>query len=545
MPLYTIHALRPRYVQQISVSINQAMRKFRTLALAVSIPNFILSLGVGSSYSRTVRHSFVLSTHQKGRRMSMAAASEKKNCQGSDNELDLLHSWLHDGGARFPNIKIGRCPEEGGLGVYATHSISPGDVVLELPLSLCVVDWESTSSRPVPSSFEACGIGTNIPADVSKRLTWTTRMAAALIAEKSKNLESNFGPYLSVLSPEPPPNLPHRFVDTELVSKEAQSKWFEASVDTNFFRAYTLKDELDDAIQEISTENDSVPLPVVSPEQFSWAVDTIQSRAFRFELNDGGKLRVLAPLFDCFNHRSASQSYFELVQTDEFATLRLTVGDSYAIGDQVSISYGGKTSDDFCLYYGFFPGDDNLHAAAELHGGLSPPQLDQFRRDIDSIKITRGNEKLMAGLTTLLTELTKGPVSNAYMKLSLHPNDVEDLETLVSVAVAVGSATEAIYETQGKDYDADKAAASLLTERMQFELKQFPTTISQDTSTLAELTESQCDGLGPKTMMVQLRLQKKKVLSRFEALFSEVSVLDEPEQNQDLFDVLTERLRLM
>jgi hypothetical protein len=475
----------------------------------------------------------------------MADVNDSLSCQGSDDEIDLLHSWLHEGGALFPKIKIGRCLEEGGLGVFATHAISPGDVVLDLPLSLCIADWESTSSAPVPSSFKTCAIGANIPADLSDRLKWTTRMAAALITERKLNLGSVFGPYVSLLSPEPPPNLPHRFVDTELVSKEAQSRWFEASVDTNFFRAFTLRDELADAMEESLAKGDAGPFPAVSPEQFSWAVDTIQSRAFRFELDDGGKLRVLAPLFDCFNHRSASQSYFELVQSNEFATLRLTVGDSYAVGDQVSINYGGKTSDDFCLYYGFFPGEDNLHAAAELHGGLSPPQLEQFRKDIASINATAENEKLMADLTTLLTELTEGPVSDAFIKLSLHPNDLDDLETLVSVAVAVGSATKAIYKAQGKKYDSDKAAALLLADRMQYELKQFPTTISQDTSTLNDLTKSSCGDSGPKNMLVELRLQKKKILLNFEALFSEVPASNSLEHHHDLFDLLAERIRLM
>jgi hypothetical protein len=509
------------------------MWTFAAVAIAASIPK-ATCLAVGSGY--------VKPRHRRVSGGSLTAGSEREREQSaSDAETELLHSWLQNGGSLFPKVKVGRCPKEGGLGVFATQPIAPGDVVLELPLSMCLVDWESTSDLLVPSTFKACTIGAVLPADVSGRLTWTTRLAAALLAEKSLGLASRFHPHLALLSPEPPPNLPHRFVDSATVSKEAQSKWFEASVDTNFFRAFTLRDELEDAMNEVLTDGSS-SLDTALPGDFSWAVDTIQSRTFRFELEDGGTLRVLAPFFDCFNYRSGSQSDFELVHINETAMLRLSVGDKYAIGDQVAINYGGKTSDDFCLYYGFFPAGDNLHAAAEVHGGLSPPQLQKFHDLVNSTTST-GNQKLLDGLATLLSELTAGAVSNAYMKLALHPNDLDDLDTLVSVAVAVASATEAVLEAQGELYDVDQAAALLLADRMRYELMQFPTTASQDASMLVDL-ETSGSSSDSKKMMVQLRLQKKQVLQRFETLFSEFAVVGTQGQYQELFERIAEKIRL-
>jgi hypothetical protein len=78
---------------------------------------------------------------------------------------------------------------------------------------------------------------------------------------------------------------------------------------------------------------------------------------------------------------------------------------------------------------------------------------------------------------------------------------------------------------------------------MRYELMQFPTTASQDASMLVDL-ETSGSSSDSKKMMVQLRLQKKQVLQRFETLFSEFAVVGTQGQYQELFERIAEKIRL-
>mmetsp|Transcript_67872 Transcript_67872/g.136573 ORF Transcript_67872/g.136573 Transcript_67872/m.136573 type:complete len:639 (+) Transcript_67872:157-2073(+) len=366
---------------------------------------------------------------------------------------DKFHKWLESNGAIFDKVRVGVAPEGGGLGVFATEAVEDGENVLDLPLGACIVDFENDSTGL--SSFDTTPVAKRLEIASRNELSWTTRMGVSLLYEKSIGPLSRFAPYLALLSSDPPPHLPHRFTDSTLIS-EGQSFAFEARVDANFFRSYTLREELFDVYESAlireglesgDVEREMRALDKEIPtDVFRWAVDTIQSRTFLFKVPDEEQLslpssiRVLAPMYDCFNHNCKASSRFDfqcgsfsysngsgsdcaggditrkenearknlqttmttmtnpdqgsfdgyrVIEKETGPRLRLSV-DAHAKGEQVLINYGSKPSDDFALFYGFLPQPlgANPHAAVQVVGGLTPAQL----RDFESNVVKRARE---------------------------------------------------------------------------------------------------------------------------------------------------------
>jgi hypothetical protein len=314
---------------------------------------------------------------------------------------------------------------------------------------------------------------------------------------------------------------------------QAQSREFEIRADANYFRSFSFQDELLDALENV--ENFEIANSCESG-QFSWAIDMIQSRVFRFEVQvkenvDPGKphtesLRVLAPMFDFFNHSPTASSNLSL--NYESQRIQLRVG-RYMAGEQVLISYGDKTSDDLALFYGFVPFEHNPFAAAELRGFVSGGQL----AHLEACSVPFESHKF----ATLASKLAAA--ADAKLVLPFHDAARSYLGLLVKVSVAVTSALDEI----GRKRDLSDAlktkeipqpllilqpssgasvasrAALFLADRMTSELAIFPTTAEEDEVMLQTLPPQDSE----TKMLVRLRLEKKKVLASFRVLFIALS----------------------
>lgn len=268
---------------------------------------------------------------------------------------------------------------DGLRGVSAAKPIEEGTTVLEVPFSNALV-VTPVSRCTMPESFCSPACWEKMPPAV--------RMALQLLYEKSLGTNSKLSTWIQML--------PKSYVTIE--------KWTDQELATlGYPHAQMLRER---RVQEVegyySSFKSLQPGTTVSKEDFTWALNTVQSRLFsgpysgrslgaRIQL--AGVIAALAavyvalgfgtlenalnaviavllfniiydqtlskkitwyamlPMIDMINHRTGTKAevsyqYF----TDKFT---LDVGETYATGQQVYITYGDKSNDQLMAFYGF------------------------------------------------------------------------------------------------------------------------------------------------------------------------------------------------
>lgn len=186
----------------------------------------------------------------------------------------------------------------------------------------CIVDWEGVETR---GSFGKSAVGAPLPTLTLKRLSWLTRLAGAMTAERTLGETSRFSPYLNVVSSEPPLLL-HR-IDPATISAEAQSERLRQRIERSSIRSDACWAEL----VELSGEGSDLQKFTAehSSASFGRAVDVVLSRFIRFggvataDPSKAGWLRVMAPMLDLFNHKDRAKSSFDISPK---GTITLKVG---------------------------------------------------------------------------------------------------------------------------------------------------------------------------------------------------------------------------
>lgn len=285
-----------------------------------------------------------------------------------EQKLSLLLSWLSQNGAKgfdpdSRDTKVGVFVEgPGNRGLIATKDVRAGQVLFQVPVKLGIIDDAETDELP-----------------------WSVRLAAKLLRLKAESGACLWYDYVNVL-PErvfnaTSPDFTYeqvRAVSDVTAREEIDfSRWIASS---NFKR---LTDDDDDRFRAMLPEG-------TTEEAFCDAMTVVHSRTFSIPARDrpSGLARLLMPGIDLLNHAGdvdlnmcdAYRSGDHVLATDacrwdlvpkiggEFLMIVSAVRDIVR-GEEVTLSYGERSNDDFFVHYGFVP-PRNPHDTVQLHDSL-------------------------------------------------------------------------------------------------------------------------------------------------------------------------------
>ncbi|KPI89766.1 hypothetical protein ABL78_1146 [Leptomonas seymouri] len=275
-------------------------------------------------------------------------------------------------------------------------------------------------------------------------------------------------------------------------------------------------------------------LEIFSWEHLAWAQSTFDSRAFNLNV-DGDVVMALVPLADMINHANRTDVLIRKVEPDG-GPFTMQVGaalNSADIGRELWMSYGPLQNWELLQHYGFVLGSENVHD--KLPFPLSLPALSE---------LGEGAEKATEGVSERCCSAQKageGDWDARRLKLLrryglclpsrcwVGHDGVPPPALLAMLRVQLAQAEE-FDVMEGHRYgpfttlsaQTEAAVVATVMETVQCVLDVFPTTLSEDEETLAELrttahdTEDECDAesVYNYTLCVQLRIGLKSIAHR-------------------------------
>ena len=245
-------------------------------------------------------------------------------------------------------------------GVYTTQTTSAGEILLQLPLTSCLVD----SNPPPWFQPEQDGItNSQLPSQ------WATRLAA-LVLDHPPSIWVDMLPDPEQLRS----SLPIHWSDDVILS--AQCTALELAVDSAYFsRAQAVADLMNGLLLLKETDMDDDSAVQQMKQQCEDALDIVQTRSCRLDPDGSGSpLRAVAPIFDFINHAGiTANALFQ--QEDSYLVVRAK--DDILMGQEVTIDYGHSAKPAWrCLVsYGFVTTQQTNDNVAEVY-------LDGFRYEV-------------------------------------------------------------------------------------------------------------------------------------------------------------------
>ncbi|KAG2446144.1 hypothetical protein HXX76_000741 [Chlamydomonas incerta] len=315
---------------------------------------------------------------------SPALEQDAAEAGSSAGDLENFLGWLVANGVRGigrEDSKVALFEAEGGeRGLMCEEPIATGEVVLEVPLRLALTDH--------PGDEESNQL-------MYEGAPWSVRLACKLLRHKAAGASSPWSAYVRVLPTQVPAPL-------ETFGWEDITGLRYPAAEEALHAADWLRADAAEAAGEQATGG-------LGPEDFNWALSVVHSRTFANAAPGGGVgVRMLVPLIDMMNHAGdeaqlgpggeapAGQEALALglggavVAKDNVRWDLLPPGRSgtggwamavsatrpLATGQELMLSYGERSNDDFFIHYGFVPRanphDDavlwaDLEAALEWH----------------------------------------------------------------------------------------------------------------------------------------------------------------------------------
>lgn len=292
----------------------------------------------------------VISRKPKYRKSIELAHRRVQAGASTKHDLSSFLQWLMANGVE--GIEDGQSSislfesSHGNRGIIATKDISRGSQLLKVPLKLAIVD----------NGFEDVG--------TQELLPWNIRLACKLLCMIAEGDSSPWKPYLDTL--------PDR-----VYSPTSGFSW-KSIQDISYWEA---REQIDFSSWMISAHWNNLPKGSVPEattlDEFERALSLVHSRTFSLPSKQsiGGVIRFLVPLVDMFNHAGDVDVYFsgghrtpgeEIVACDacRWDCISNIGGDQIMVvsavrdilaGEEVTLSYGERSNDDFFLYYGFVP----------------------------------------------------------------------------------------------------------------------------------------------------------------------------------------------
>ena len=331
--------------------------------------------------------------------------------KSEEQKLSSLVNWLVKNGAKGfdpadANTKVAVFLQgPSNRGIIASTDVKAGQVLFQVPVKLGIIDDAENDEYP-----------------------WSVRLAAKLLRLKAEGDRCLWGDYVAVL-PERVFNATSQefsFEDDEAIcNAEAReeahfSRWIASS---NFKR--------------LAEEGGMIP-EGTTEEAFCDAMTVVHSRTFSIPANDrpSGLARLLMPGIDLLNHagdvdlnmNDGSVAEIELIATDACRwDLVPKIGGEYQMvvsavrdivkGEEVTLSYGERSNDDFFIHYGFVP-PRNVHDTVRLHEDLVSAMEWTIER-IHEMGTAAPDEGLVKLYETLRTEHENdGKVDTGHMEFA-------------------------------------------------------------------------------------------------------------------------------
>ena len=272
--------------------------------------------------------------------------------------------WLTANGAKGfdpadANTKVGvfvAGPSD--RGIIATKHVKAGEILFQVPVKLGIIDDAETDDYP-----------------------WSVRLAAKILRLEAESDACPWAEYVSVLpgrvynatSPDFGYEDDEAICNAEAREEAHFSRWIATS---NFKRLI---------------ENGGMLPEGTTEEAFCDAMTVVHSRTFSIPAKDrpSGLARLLMPGVDLLNHsgdvdlnmNDGRKSDIELIATDGCRwDLVAKIGGEYQMvvsavrdivqGEEVTLSYGERSNDDFFVHYGFVP-PRNVHDTVRIHDSPS------------------------------------------------------------------------------------------------------------------------------------------------------------------------------
>jgi len=255
---------------------------------------------------------------------------------GSGRPTSSVQSWGERNGVVCHGCEVG-IAASGCRGLLATTCVQRSEPVLCVPRALTLsVDREDTNSMDP--------------------LDWLTRLSLRLAEEIDAGESSPHSEF--VLSLPEPPRGPCQWDDDELgllqnttMAKAASSRAVLRLAEWSKVRT-RLRAK---AVSQVGSRNPTLGAQALSQRTFERAWHLTSSRVIgaRGARNQRGEQLLLVPFIDMANHAAGTGGHLSFDRAS--GDVSLLAGTPLAPGDEVTLDYGARSTDEFLLQYGFVP----------------------------------------------------------------------------------------------------------------------------------------------------------------------------------------------
>ncbi|XP_070507269.1 actin-histidine N-methyltransferase [Chironomus tepperi] len=278
----------------------------------------------------------------------------------SEKAIENFIGWCVNEGAKFDKIELKDIPDY-GLGLVSKESLNEGEIFIEIPQNMIFSYSKIENSIPnvlKQKIFSDCPLFENMS---------NVKLALALMIERMNN-QSKFKPYFDVL--------PNKFstvlyfTPTEMKELQGTSAFSSAIKQVKYISAQYaflykyLMITTNDSIMEELRDN-------FTYEFYRWAVSCVMTRQNIIPKDDGLNESALIILWDMANHTNGdinTQYNNETHQIESFCM------KNFKAGEQITISYGNRSNEDFLVHNGFvFKENTNTDLFVKLNLNKSDP----------------------------------------------------------------------------------------------------------------------------------------------------------------------------
>lgn len=405
--------------------------------------------------------------------------------------LDENGVWVKQqsawGKAPHPLVISSNTVDEGetcGRGLLARESIGEGELLMTIPLDLCL-------TRAVAQEVVGKDV---IPDYIDEYIA----IAILLMSEKLKGTASRWKPYIDIL-PDVGEVYPSFLWAEEELEMLKGSPCYSAS---KSLRKKLEKEYSTTMSDVLSRHANKLPLQKFTIDIFMWAFVMLFSRAARLTSKSSGEELALVPYADLMNHNPYSNTYIDAERSglpflSKTENVALYTDRAYKQFEQVFINYGEKSNADLLLLYGFSL-DRNPFNAVDVTIGLSREDpmygqkkayLDKAGRGVSSVRFPLQGNRYPSELVDFLRLLLVEPED-------IGMQSVENVDFNEPISPSLERRVLLALEDICKGY-----------------LSAYPTTLTEDEALMVDkgmfsaLTRQQ-------RMAVRLRASEKRILMR-------------------------------
>ena len=254
-----------------------------------------------------------------------------------------LLTWLQAEGASVnPSVRLERCPEKGGVGLFATGPLPPGAHIF------------SVSCRHVlsgPAALACDGIGEALR---SLKLTDQQLVVLLLLYARQRGSSSPYNSYVCTLPTEHDFSelLPHLWPEAqqlELLGGTPLMLQTQRQQDA----LLSFHKDIIERVLLVEWAHVFSPPEAYSLERLSWAAAVWSSRAIRLEL-PGGARECLVPLLDMMNHTPGLSTRVTLERPSrDRAEYAVRLERRVGAGEELFLNYGAKGNGELLRCHGF------------------------------------------------------------------------------------------------------------------------------------------------------------------------------------------------